>query len=59
MNRTLCAENLLFLAELYAREKDAELTAAYGVTPDGEQINLMRPARRRTALSPAEVARGC
>lgn len=47
---TLSAESLLFLAELLAREKGAELAAAYGVTPEGEKVDLLRPARRRAAL---------
>lgn len=56
---TLSAESLLCLAELLAREKGAELAAAYGVTPEGEKIDLLRPARRRTALPPAAGVRGC
>lgn len=59
MNHSLSEESLRLLAELFAREKGTELAAAYGVTPEGEQINLMHPARRRTALSPAAVVRGC
>lgn len=56
---TLSAESLLFLAELLAREKGAELSAAYGVTLEGEKIDLLRPARRRAVLPPAAGARGC
>ncbi len=56
--RTLGAESLLFLAELYAREQGAELAAAHAVTPEGERIDLLRPARRRRAFPPAAV-RGC
>ena len=52
---TLGAESLLFLAELYAREQGAELAAAHAVTPEGERIDLLRPARRRRAFPPAAV----
>lgn len=55
---TLGAESLLFLAELYAREQGAELTAAHAVTPEGERIDLLRPDRRRMVFPPAAV-RGC
>ena len=55
---TLSAESLLFLAELYAREQGAELAAAHAVTPEGERIDLLRPARRRTVFPPTAV-RGC
>mgnify|MGYP001069249608 CR=1 FL=1 len=59
MNHTLCVEDLLFLAELYAREKGAELAAAYGVTPEGERIDLLRPSRRKPGLPQAAGVRGC
>lgn len=55
---TLGAESLLFLAELYAREQGAELAAAHAVTPEGERIDLLRPARQRMLFPPAAV-RGC
>ena len=44
-NHTLSLDNLRLLAELLARERGAELAAAYGVTPEGEKIDLLRPAR--------------
>lgn len=58
-NHTLGAGNLRFLAELYAREKGAELAAAYGVTPEGEKIDLLRPSRRRPGHPQAAGVRGC
>lgn len=57
--RTLSAESLLFLAELCAREQGAELAAAYAVTPEGKIIDLLRPARRRTAFPPSAGVWGC
>lgn len=54
----LSTESLLFLAELLARERGAELSAAYGVTPEGEKIDLLRPSGRRMIFPPAAV-RGC
>ena len=43
-NHTLRPEHLRILAELLARERGAELTSAYGVTPEGEKIDLLHPA---------------
>lgn len=56
---TLGAEGLRILAELYAREQGAELAAAYAVTPEEKKIDLLRPARRRTAFPPPACVRGC
>lgn len=56
---TLSAESLLILMELYAREQGAELAEACGVTAEGREIDLLRPARRRTAFPPAACVRGC
>ena len=44
-NHTLSLEHLRILAELLARERGAELTSAYGVTPEGEKIDLLHTAR--------------
>ena len=44
-NHTLSLEHLRILAELLARERGAELTAAYGVTPEGEKIDLLHMDR--------------
>ena len=44
---TLRPEHLRILAELMARERNAELVSAYGVTPEGEKIDLLRPGLER------------
>ena len=41
MNHTLTPDHLKILAELLALERGAALAAAYAVTPEGAQINLM------------------
>lgn len=44
---TLGLKHLRILAELMARERGAELREAYGITPEGEKIDLLhldRPA---------------
>lgn len=40
---TLELKHLRILADLLARERGAELVSAYGVTPEGEKIDLLRP----------------
>lgn len=47
-NHTLGLKHLRILADLLARERGAELAAAYAVTPEGEKIDLLRPARCAT-----------
>lgn len=44
-NHALSLDSLRFLAELLARERGAELVTAYGITPEGEKIDLLRPDR--------------
>ena len=48
MNHTLKPKHLQILAELLARARGSELTSACAVTPEGEKIDLMRPARSVT-----------
>ena len=44
-NHTLSLESLRLLAELLARERGADLVTAYGITPEGEKIDLLHPDR--------------
>ena len=44
-NHTLGLKHLRILADLLARERGADLTAAYAVTPEGEKIDLLHTAR--------------
>lgn len=48
-NHTLSLDSLRVLSELLARERGAELVTAYGITPEGEKIDLLRPDRRARA----------